>query len=106
MREQQKQAQLYREKQERKQLLIARFVEAKQKREEQIFNSAENIEYKFSLDITDNMTYNRIQEKSLSCELSATSDILSYLEGRKISETSIINMVDKDQYNQLPTVKN
>jgi hypothetical protein len=52
------------------------------------------------------MKYNRIQERALSCELSATSDILSHLEARNISETSIINMVSKSQYNQLPTIEN
>jgi len=48
------------------------------------------------------MRYKRIQERALSCELSATSDILAYFENKKISEQYIIKLVDKSYYNRLP----
>ena len=90
----------------RKQRIIAQFNARQQIEQDLVFSSADNIEYKHDLDIFEEMKYNRIQEKSLSCELSATSDIISHLENRKISETSIINMVDKSMYNQLPIIEN
>ncbi|MCP4524216.1 MAG: hypothetical protein GY828_08410 [Candidatus Gracilibacteria bacterium] len=71
------------------------------------FKSAPVIEKKVqTFDISSKMTYKSIQEKSLSCELSATSDILSYFTNTKISEISVINKVDKSMYNKLPEIKN
>jgi len=56
--------------------------------------------YPNNLDISNKLIYKNIQEKSLSCELSATSDILSYFENKNISEDSIIDMVEKSYYNK------
>jgi hypothetical protein len=106
IRERKKEQYLLKLKQARKQRIIAQYKEKRALEKSLVFSSAENIEYKKDLDIFDSMKYNRIQERSLSCELSATSDILSHLEYRKISETSIINMVDKSHYNKLPTIEN
>jgi hypothetical protein len=93
-------------KQARKQRIIDQYRQRKSIEESLVFYSAQNIEYKSDMDIFSKMKYNRIQERALSCELSATSDILSHLEYRKISEISIINMVDKSHYNQVPTIEN
>jgi len=97
------QLKLQREKNER---IIAEYKQKQLLEDQIIFNSAENIEYKFEMDIYENMTYNRLQEKALSCEMSATSDILSHLEDKKILESSIINMISKSHYNELPKVEN
>lgn len=105
VRERKKEQYLLKLKQARKQRIIDQYRNRQLLADTLVFNSAENIEYKSSMDISEDMKYNRIQERALSCELSATSDILSHFESRKISETSIINMVSKSQYNQLPTVE-
>ena len=88
-----------------KQRIINNFI-ANKKQKESEFYITNNIVYPEFFDISDNMSFKSIQEKSLSCELSATSDIISHLENRQISETSIINMVDKSHYNQLPVIEN
>ncbi|MCP4523299.1 MAG: hypothetical protein GY828_03700, partial [Candidatus Gracilibacteria bacterium] len=69
-------------------------------------SAPEIIEPEKIFDISDILPYKRIQERSLSCELSATSDILSYFKNEKISEISVINQVDKSQYNELPKKEN
>lgn len=44
-----------------------------------------------------------LQEKALSCEISATADILSTLLGKKISEQSLLDILPKSSYyNALP----
>ncbi|NDK09570.1 hypothetical protein GW846_02225 [Candidatus Gracilibacteria bacterium] len=49
------------------------------------------------------MPYHRLQERSLSCESSATSDVLSYLMSSKVTELSVIEKLGKsDFYNKLP----
>ncbi|MDQ7010123.1 MAG: C39 family peptidase [Candidatus Gracilibacteria bacterium] len=47
-----------------------------------------------------------IQKRALSCEISAASDILSYLKGEKISEDILLNKLEKSEYNTLPKYKN
>lgn len=106
VRERKKEQYLLKIKQARKQRIIAQYKQKRALEQSLVFSSAENIKYKHNLDIFDDMKYNRIQERALSCELSATSDILSHLETRKISESSIINMVSKSQYNKLPSIEN
>jgi len=48
------------------------------------------------------MRYKRIQERALSCELSAASDILAYFENKKVTEQYVIKLVKKSFYNKLP----
>ncbi len=49
------------------------------------------------------MPFHRLQERSLSCESSAASDILSYLTAKNISEDEIVDLLPKsDFYNKLP----
>jgi len=57
-------------------------------------------------DISSLFPYKRIQEKSLSCESSATADILSSLSWKNYNEDFVINLLDKDFYNQKPTSYN
>jgi hypothetical protein len=52
--------------------------------------------------VINSFKYTRIQQKSLSCELSAASDILSTLENKNITEDELISHVGKSMYNQLP----
>ena len=63
-------------------------------------------EFPEDLDISNNLKYKRIQERALSCELSAASDILSYLDNKKISESYVISVMDKSYYNSYPIEKN
>jgi hypothetical protein len=81
-------------------------IQEENKEELELNSASEKKEYPNYLDISNNLKYKSIQEKSLSCELSATSDILSYFEEQKISEISVINNVEKSLYNQLPRTEN
>ena len=72
----------------------------------ELLTAKKEIKFNQDLDISDKLEYKRIQEKSLSCELSATADIVSYFEWKKYSEDYIINLVDKDMYNQKPKIVN
>lgn len=59
-------------------------------------NIYENIYYPEFLDISDKLEYKRLQKYSLSCEISTTADILSYLDWKKIEEDEIINSNKND----------
>jgi len=57
--------------------------------------------YPLNFDITDNFPYKRLQLKELSCESSATADIISAIKGIKITEDDIIEKLPKtDFYNK------
>jgi len=58
------------------------------------------LEFPVNLDVSSNLKHKRIQERSLSCELSATSDIVAYFINRKVTESYIIKQVDKSFYNK------
>jgi len=58
--------------------------------------------YPEMLDISNKMKYKSIQKKSLSCELSATADIISYFENKKVNEDFIEKVLEKSYYNKLP----
>jgi len=58
------------------------------------------------IDISKKLIYKRIQNKNLSCEISATADILSYLLNRNITEDILLTKLSKSQYNKLPTTIN
>ncbi len=78
----------------------------KQKKANLNLNSKSNKKiYPNELDISSKMKYKRIQERSLSCELSAVSDIISYFENTKYEESYIIDLMDKDFYNKYPVKK-
>lgn len=51
-----------------------------------------------SYDISDSFKYKRIQQKSLSCESSATSDIISKRLWKNITEDDIIEILPKSEY--------
>jgi hypothetical protein len=57
-----------------------------------------------SFDISKNMKIKRIQLKSLSCEISATADILSFLTWKEVMENDLLKELAKSQYNKLPTI--
>ena len=57
------------------------------------------------IDISSRMKYKNIQKRSLSCEISATADILSYLTAREIKEDYLLKPLPKSQYNKLPYYK-
>ncbi len=58
-------------------------------------------------DIFSAMFQSSLQKKSLSCESSATSDIISWFENKHTSEDTIIELLPKDQYfDALPTELN
>lgn len=65
-------------------------------------NLSENLKRKdFSL--FPKLVYTRLQSKPLSCESSATADILSYLLGKDITESEILKNIPKSSYyNKLP----
>ncbi len=70
------------------------------------YNSIEtNLKHVYNFDLTDKFTYKTLQEKSLSCELSATSDIISYLEDKRVAESFVIRLVAKSHYNTLPRIE-
>lgn len=56
------------------------------------------IDYKKDLDISGNFYSKRIQAKELSCESSATSDILSTLLNKNITEDDVISKLPKSWY--------
>jgi hypothetical protein len=66
----------------------------------ELTSAAEKNDYEFNLDISNNFKYKRLQERSLSCELSAASDIVSYFINKKVTEIYIIKQVSKDYYNK------
>ena len=47
-----------------------------------------------------------IQKRTLSCEISATADILTYLSWKEIKEDSLLWMLPKSEYNKLPKKTN
>ncbi len=57
-------------------------------------------------DISEKLKYKRIQGKALNCEISATADILSYLLKKEVKESKLEILLDKSEYNKLPTKKN
>lgn len=58
-------------------------------------------DYPKELDISNNFLYKRLQKKELSCEASATADILSTIKGYNITEKEIIEKLPKsDFYNK------
>jgi len=70
------------------------------------YNSIEtNLQYLYNFDISDKFKYKTLQEKSLSCELSATSDIISYLEDKRVAESFVTRLVAKSHYNTLPKIE-
>jgi len=54
------------------------------------------------IDISSKMKYKNIQKRSLSCEISATADILSYLTAREIKEDYLLKALPKSKYGKLP----
>jgi hypothetical protein len=54
------------------------------------------------LDISLAIKQKHIQEMSLSCEISATADILSFLLSKKISEKELLKKLNKSDYNKFP----
>ena len=69
-------------------------------------SAAEKEFFPHNFDISDQMKYKRIQERALSCELSAASDILSFFENKEVSESYVISLVQKSYYNKLPEIVN
>jgi hypothetical protein len=57
------------------------------------------------IDITESMLYKTVQKRSLSCEISATADILSYLTWWEIKEDNLLWVLPKSNYNKLPNYK-
>jgi len=53
-------------------------------------------------DISNILKQKHLQKMPLSCEISATSDILSYLKKKEIKESEILNKLEKSKYNELP----
>lgn len=58
------------------------------------------------IDISKNMLYKTIQKRALSCEISATADILSYLTWWEVKEENLLWILPKSDYNTLPQNKN
>lgn len=52
--------------------------------------------------IGEKIKYKHLQKKALSCEISASADILSYLTWKKITEDILLKKLSKSQYKQLP----
>ncbi len=75
-------------------------------KEKKILESKVEYQYLDQLDISEQIKYKRIQKKSLSCEISATADIVSYLEKKRIAESFFEKMLDKSYYNRLPEIIN
>jgi len=57
------------------------------------------------LDITDSLNIKTIQKRSLSCEISATADILSNMIWKKIDEDLLLSKLSKSYYNSFPINK-
>jgi len=76
----------------------------------QYFNYKTNISKNVCLQNEVNKSYyiknKNLQKMSLSCEISAASDILSYLENKKITEKDLLKKLSKSEYNKLPKYKN
>ncbi len=58
---------------------------------------------KWYFDISDNIVNKSIQERALSCEISATKDIINYLLWKNIKERTLIEEISKSEYKKLPT---
>jgi hypothetical protein len=58
------------------------------------------------MDISKRMLYKTIQKRALSCEISATADILSYLTWWEIKENNLLSILPKSSYNTFPEKKN
>jgi len=56
------------------------------------------------IDISWIMKDKHIQEMSLSCEISATADILSFLMSKKVTEKELLEKLPKSQYNKFPEI--
>lgn len=59
-----------------------------------------------TFDISDSMEIKTIQQRALSCEISATADILSHLLQKEITENTLLEKLKKSEYNTLPQIKN
>lgn len=57
------------------------------------------------MDISNKMLYKTIQKRALSCEISATADIISYLLWQNITEDELLKIMPKSFYNKLPYYK-
>ena len=68
-------------------------------------SAPEKITYPDVLDISETLEYKRIQQKALSCELSATADIISNLKKKSMTESFVERLLKKSQYNTLPTTQ-
>lgn len=55
-------------------------------------------DYPKDLDISNNFPYKRLQKRKLSCEASATSDILSAIKGYNITEEKVIEQMPKTDF--------
>lgn len=63
------------------------------------------ISYEKELDISEKMETKNIQQRALSCEMSAAADILTFYEWKNISEWLLVAFVSKSEYNQFPKTK-
>jgi len=59
---------------------------------------------KKGFDISNKMKIKTIQKRALSCEISATADILSYFEWKKIDEDLLLKKLPKSNYNSFPKI--
>jgi len=66
------------------------------------FYYTKNAYFSEEIDISNKIKQKHIQEMSLSCEISATADILSFLMSKKIDEKELLKKLSKSQYNKLP----
>ncbi len=72
---------------------------------EKIFTFLSNKNVSSWLDISKRMQHKSIQKRTLSCEIAASADILSYLMGTEITEDYLLNELPKSQFNTLPNKK-
>jgi len=58
------------------------------------------------IDISNKLKIKHLQEMPLSCEISATSDILTFLENKKIKESDLLKILQKSEfYNKIAIKK-
>jgi hypothetical protein len=70
------------------------------------FNYTKKDIYPKNLDIYNNIKKHSIQNKSLSCEISATSDIISTIKNKNIDENILLTQIDKSKYFNKKAKKN
>ncbi|MFA5916619.1 MAG: hypothetical protein WC850_00110 [Candidatus Gracilibacteria bacterium] len=58
--------------------------------------------FKENLDILNKIKIKRLQKRPLSCELSVTADILTYIKGYKITEDKVFEKIDNTYLDKLP----